>query len=183
MVDGEEKLIGRAIVGESSAFGLLYDGYQPKIYRFILVKVGHREEAEDLTHQVFLKAWQNIGAYQERGIPFSGWLYQIARNQVIDHYRTKKVHASLDLLEDEIPSEERLEHALESTFSLEQVRKVMKQLTPDQEDVLLMRFVDDLSIKDVAKTIKKSEGAVKLLQYRAIEKLKDLLETEHNDNG
>ena len=59
----------------------------------------------------------------------------------------------------------------------------MKQLTPDQEDVLLMRFVDDLSIKDVAKTIKKSEGAVKLLQYRAIEKLKDLLDTEHNDNG
>ncbi|MDP3947774.1 MAG: sigma-70 family RNA polymerase sigma factor [bacterium] len=193
MIDGEEKIVKRAIVGESSAFGLLYDEYQPRIYRFILVKVSHREEAEDLTHQVFLKAWQNIGNFRFRGIPFSGWLYQIARNQVIDHYRTKRTHVSLDVLldgdhrlergtasgkgahADEISSDGRLDIALESTLSMEQIRKVMAQLTDDQQDVLLMRFVDDLSIRDVAKALVKSDGAVKLLQHRAIEKLKELL--------
>lgn len=179
MIDGEEKLIQRAIGGESSAFGRLYDEYQPRIYRFVLVKVGHREEAEDLTHQVFLKAWQSIAAYEERGLPFSGWLYQIARNQVIDHYRTKRTHASLDLLEDELASEERIEQSLESALFMERIRKVMSGLTPDQEDVLLMRFVDDLPIRNVAKMLGKSEGAVKLLQYRAIERLKELLD----DNG
>src|SRR3989338_7246444 len=100
MVDGEEKLIGRAIVGESSAFGLLYDGYQPKIYRFILVKVGHREDAEDLTHQIFLKAWQHVDDYEPRGLPFGSWLYQIARNQIVDFYRTKKTHDPLESLEE-----------------------------------------------------------------------------------
>lgn len=179
MIDGEEKLIQRAIGGESSAFGRLYDEYQPRIYRFVLVKVGHREEAEDLTHQVFLKAWQSIAAYEERGLPFSGWLYQIARNQVIDHYRTKRTHAPLDLLEDGLASEERIEQSLESALFMERIRKVMSGLTPDQEDVLLMRFVDDLPIRNVAKMLGKSEGAVKLLQYRAIERLKELLD----DNG
>lgn len=175
MIDGEEKLIARAIVGESSAFGRLYDGYQPRIYRFILAKVSHREEAEDLTHQVFLNAWQRIGNFQHRGLPFSAWLYRIARNQVIDHYRAKRTHDSIDLLEDELPSGEHLERSLDSTLSLKQVQEVMTQLTGDQQDVLLMRFVDDLSTKDVAKTLGKSEGAIKLLQYRAIEKLKELL--------
>ena len=88
MLDGEKRIIQDAVGGEASAFGLLYDHYQPKIYRFVLVKVGRREEAEDLTHQIFLHALQNIGSYEHLGFPFSSWLYQIARNQIIDHYRT-----------------------------------------------------------------------------------------------
>src|ERR1700677_3343750 len=81
MIDGEEKLIQEAVRGDSSAFGLLYDHYQPMIYRFVAVKVGRREEAEDITHQVFMNAWQNIASYRHRGHPFSSWLYRIARNQ------------------------------------------------------------------------------------------------------
>src|SRR5271155_3376369 len=96
MIDGEEKLIKDAVRGDSSAFGLLYDHYQPMIYRFVVVKVGRREEAEDITHQVFMNAWQNVNDYRHRGYPFSSWLYRIARNQVIDHYRSKRETVSLE---------------------------------------------------------------------------------------
>ncbi len=99
MLDGEQKLIKDAVQGISSAFGSLYDHYQPMIYRSVLVKVGRREDAEDITHQVFLSAWQNIGGYKHRGYPFSSWLYQIARNQVIDHYRAKRDEVSLEKLD------------------------------------------------------------------------------------
>ena len=97
MIDGEEKLIQDAVKeGDSSAFGKLYDHYQPMIYRFVLIKVGRREEAEDITHQVFLQAWQNIRTYRHRGHPFGSWLYRIARNQVIDHYRSRKDDVPLE---------------------------------------------------------------------------------------
>ncbi len=77
MIDGDKQLIKRAIKGEASAFGSLYDKYQPQIYRFIYLKVGHREEAEDLTHQVFLKSWQSIDRFNFQGFPFSSWLMKL----------------------------------------------------------------------------------------------------------
>src|SRR5271168_2768290 len=99
MIDGEEKIVEKAVKGDSSAFGQLYDHYQPMIYRFVVVKVGRREEAEDITHQVFLSAWQGIKGYEHRGHPFSSWLYQIARNQVIDFYRSRRSDASIDVVD------------------------------------------------------------------------------------
>src|SRR3989344_4062244 len=101
MLDGEHIVIKRAIKGEASAFGLLYDHYEPMIYRFILIKVSHREEAEDLTHQVFLHAWRSIPSYQDLGFPFSSWLYRMARNQVIDFYRARKEQQSFEELSEE----------------------------------------------------------------------------------
>src|SRR3989344_5860742 len=101
MMDGEDKLIKRAIRGGASAFGSLYDYYQPKIYGFVLIKVGRREDAEDLTHQVFLSAFLNVKSYKDMGHPFSSWLYRIARNQVIDFYRTRKKEASLEQIDPE----------------------------------------------------------------------------------
>ena len=102
MLEGEKNLINRAKSGEAKAFGLLYDHYIPQIYRFIYLKVTNREEAEDLTHQVFMKAWQNINNYEERGFQFSSWLYQISRNQVIDFYRQKKQYLDLEAVDPEL---------------------------------------------------------------------------------
>ena len=87
MLEDEHNLVARAKEGEAEAFGLLYDFYMPRIYRFVLFKVGRREEAEDLTQGVFLKAWEHVEAYESRGYPFSSWLYRIARNTVTDHHR------------------------------------------------------------------------------------------------
>jgi len=102
MLEDERNLVARAKGGESEAFGLLYDFYMPRIYRFILFKVDRREEAEDLTHQTFLKAWESIEKYESRGYPFSSWLYRIARNNVIDQYRRSNPRISIEDISPEL---------------------------------------------------------------------------------
>ena len=179
MLDGEEQLIRSAVGGDSSAFGSLYDHYQPAIYRFIAVKVSSREEAEDITHHVFLSAWQRVSTYKHRGHPFSSWLYQIARNLVIDHYRSKHDDISLDKIDPDssiIPAVAQSDIAVK--MQLEKVHGAIKELKADSQDVILLRFVEDLPLKEVSAILKKSEGAVKLLQHRAIKELRKQLGDE-----
>jgi RNA polymerase sigma-70 factor (ECF subfamily) len=180
MLDGDKKLIKDAIMGEAEAFGLLYDRYQPQIYRFIYLKVSHREEAEDLTHQVFLKSWENIAEYESSNFPFSSWLYRIARNQTIDYYRTKKSHLSLEKEGGlEIENDERpLAELSDDLMDLEKIRKAIGYLSDDQQNVIILRFIEDLSPKETADIMGKTEGSVKLLQHRAIKKLKELTQNE-----
>jgi len=185
MLDGEQNLVKRAIRGDSSAFGTLYDHYQAAIYRFVAVKVGRREEAEDITHQVFLSAWQNVRGYKHRGHPFSSWLYQIARNQVIDFYRAQKNEVSLDKFDPEsfvLPASVHLD--LSVKLEMEKVHGAIKQLKVDYQDVIIMRFVEDISLKETAAILRKTEGAVKLLQHRAVRELKKILgeEDKEEDN-
>jgi len=176
MLDGEENLIKRAIKGEASAFGSLYDCYQPKIYRFVLIKVGRREEAEDLTHQTFLNAWQGMESYKHMGFPFSSWLYKIAKNQIADFYRSHKNETSLEKVDPEyFVAPASVQFETEEKMEMEKVVLAIRKLKPEYQDVIAIRFVEDLSIQEAAKALEKSEGAVKLLQHRAIKELKRLL--------
>lgn len=173
MIDGEEKLIQDAVKeGDSSAFGKLYDHYQPMIYRFVFVKVSRREEAEDITHQVFLQAWQNIRTYRHRGHPFGSWLYRIARNQVIDHYRSRKDDAPLEAADAEGIVYQTNQPDMSLQMDMERVMAAIHHLKPDYQDVVIFRFIEDLSIRETADAMHKTEGAVKLIQHRAIEELK-----------
>ena len=178
MLDGEEKLIASAIGGDSSAFGLLYDYYQPMIYRFVVLKVSRREEAEDITHQVFLNAWQNVRRYEHRGHPFSSWLYRIARNQIIDHYRAQKEEVSLEKLAlEDIAVLPQVSAADPSAkLETERVLRAVRKLKAEYQDVIILRFIEDLSIKETASALKKTEGAVKLMQHRAMQELKKMME-------
>lgn len=174
--EAEKELIRRAKEGESQAFGELYDHYSPQIYRFIFLKVGDKEETEDLTHQVFLKAYENMPAYENQGFPFSSWLYRIARNKVTDHYRTKKSNIPLESANPEIfigtaSASDMLDGVLES----ERVMKAVGTLKPEYQDVVIMRFVEGLSLKETADNMDKSVGAIKLIQYRAMQELKEKL--------
>ncbi len=189
MLDGiiEAKLIQDAVKGgDSSAFGQLYDHYQPMIYRFVLIKVGRREEAEDITHQVFLRAWQNIRNYRHRGHPFGSWLYRIARNQIIDHYRSRRDETNLDVLDTDGAAFWVSQPNLSAQLDMERAMKALRTLKPDHQDVIIFRFVEDLSIKEVAGAMQKTEGAIKLIQHRAIEELKkkmNIPEGGDNDHG
>jgi RNA polymerase sigma-70 factor (ECF subfamily) len=173
MLDGEEKLIQDAVKeGDSSAFGKLYDHYQPMIYRFVLVKIGRREEAEDIAHQVFLQAWQNIRTYRHRGHPFGSWLYRIARNQVIDHYRSRKDDLPLEAADAEDASRQVSQPDVSLRMDMERVMVAIRKLKLEYQDVIILRFVEDLSIRETADVMHKTEGAVKLIQHRAIEELR-----------
>jgi len=177
MLEGENNHIKQAQKGNSEGFGALYDHYMAPIYRFILMKVSSRQEAEDLAHDVFMSAWQNIHSYTPQGHPFSSWLYQIARNKVIDHYRLKKPTADIENIDSSfIKVLDASEQNIDFGFNLVKVRQAITKLTPDQQDVVIMRFIEDLTHQEIAAALERSEGAVRLLQHRAINNLKSLLE-------
>lgn len=176
-LDGEEKKnILNAINGEASAFGFLYNKYQPKIYRFIYFKVGHREEAEDLCHQVFLSAWQNITNYKHRGFSFSAWIYSIARNKIIDYYRLKKNFSDIEIEEVEAISGENPGRNFDSLVEKENLKKAIRRLLPDEQDIIILRFIEDTNLKETAKILNKSEISIRVKQHRAIKKLRKILD-------
>lgn len=185
MLEDEKQLIEKASGGDPVAFGLLYDHYLPKIYRFVLLKVGQREEAEDLTHQAFLRAWEHIARYADQGFPFGSWLYRIAKNIIIDHYRSfekRKRDVDLeDVMEQLIDTESSImDKTLDVKFDMELLMKAMERLKDVEQDVIIMRFVEDLPHEEVAEHIGKSVGATKLIQHRALKNLKVVLANNAN---
>jgi len=175
MLEEEKKYISQAQGGNHESFGIIYDHYVPQIYRFVFFKVSVKQVAEDLTHEIFLSAWQNIKNYKQKQFPISSWLYQIARNKVIDHYRTDKKNISIDaedFAEEALGFEE--QDSLDIPFAINKVKSLIKLLKPEYQEVLIMRYVEDLDHKEIASALKKSEGAVRLIQHRAINILKEL---------
>ncbi|MDO8601903.1 MAG: sigma-70 family RNA polymerase sigma factor [bacterium] len=180
MLEAEQDIVAAAKRGDALSFGKLYDHYVKPIYRFIAVKVSVRQEAEDLTHEVFLAAWQKLPSFTFQGFPFSSWLYRIARNRVIDHYRTKKQHADINEIDEKLLGMiDSHESGVDTALDLRKIYTAMKKLSADQQDVLILRFVDDLSPKEIAEVLDKTEGGVRIIQYRAIEILKKQLTTNN----
>ncbi len=181
MLENELNLIKQAQNSESEAFGTIYDYYLPKIYRFVLLKVSNREEAEDITHQVFLKAWTSIDSYKNRNLPFSSWLYKIARNAVIDHYRRTRLTLNIEDEEnnEELISRSDLSKELDLKTDIAEIYQLLSELKNIEQEVIVMRFVDDLPIKAVAQALQKTEGAIKLIQHRALSSLKDKINKNH----
>ncbi len=178
MLEAEQDIVAAAKKGDAISFGKLYDHYVKPIYRFIAVKVSVRQEAEDLTHEVFLTAWQKLPSFTFRGFPFSSWLYRIARNRVIDHYRTKKQHADINEVDEGLLGiTDSHEAGVDTALTLSKIYEAMKGLNADQQDVLILRFVDDLSPAEIAEVLDKSEGAVRIIQHRAVETLKKKLKS------
>jgi len=176
MMEGEQNLVESARKGDSEAFGALYDYYLPRIYRFVLFKVQGREQAEDITQHTFLKAWENIRGYKPQGHPFGSWLYRIARNTVIDHYRKQGAHLDIQEVSPEsLGVDNTLVAKLEIKIQWEEVIDAIGELKEVEQDVLIMRFVEDMPHIEVAKAVDKSESAVKVIQHRALKKLKESL--------
>ncbi len=175
-VQQEESLVRLARQGDAQAFAQLYEAYFDKIYRYIHLKVGRQGEAEDLTQQVFLNAYQSIASYQWKGAPFSSWLFRIAHNQVIDHIRKASREKNLPLKE--MPASMEADPTLlaEQRLNLQQLAIAARQLSPAQQEVLSLRFAGGLSIAEVARSMGKSEGAIKALQHSALIKLRQILQ-------
>lgn len=172
----ETQLIEQAKSGNADAFAGLYDVYIDDVYRFILHRVGNKQTAEDLTSQVFLKAWDNLGRYKMRGLPFGAWLFRIARNIVIDHYRTHKNTLPLEAEAMTKPDPKaNVAREVERRLEGEWLQTVLQRLTEDQREVLTLKFINGLKTGEVAKIMGKRQGAIRALQMRALQTLADLL--------
>ncbi len=177
MANQEKTLAERAAKRDQYAFAKLYDLYVDKIYKYIYYKSGRTDEAEDLTAQVFMKAWEAIGNYKWEGYPFSTWLYRIAHNQMIDYYRTHRETFPLDTARARESGTDPFEHA-ERTFTSTQIRNALHHLTHDQQRVIVLRFLEGYSTSEVAAIMDKDPDAIRALQHRALRALQPWMNEE-----
>lgn len=157
--------------GKLDDFGLLYDRYIRKIYDFIYFKTHHKETAEDLCSKTFMKALEKIGTCDVSKGSFSSWVYRIARNTVIDHYRTKKFTLDIDDAWDLSTGEDILKD-LENKQKFEHVEKFLKTLKPEHRDLVMLRVWSGLSYKEIAQITGKSEDSCKMTFSRVISKVR-----------
>lgn len=161
---------------DPEAFGQLYDLYFARIHSYIYRRVGDRPLAEDLTADTFFRALKAIKRYEWRGMPFSAWLYRIASNTVTDHFRSSRAtNVPLDEQWGLQDAGEQPEDAALRIDRMEEILQAVRTLSPDQQDVVLLRFQGDLRLREIADIVGKSEGAVKALMFRALHTLRGRL--------
>jgi len=170
---------------DPDVYGKLYDIYVDEIYRFIYFKVASKEEAEDLTGEVFLKTWQYINGENSKVIDnLRAFLYQTARNTVIDFYRTKGLRKeSLDesceenerLKVDVADPKQDLAEKIELSSDFEAAKKALQKIKGEYREVIMLRFVEEMNIKEVAEILGKPEGSVRVLLHRAVTSLKEVM--------
>jgi RNA polymerase sigma-70 factor (ECF subfamily) len=182
-MDGEtlDRLVQEAQRGDPGAFGQIFDEFHGPIYRFIASRVGRPSDAEDLTQLVFVKALEALPRYQARGVPFGGWLFRLARNATIDHIRTRRDHDELDEATDRHTDESSPETLAILRTDLDDMAAALRLLTPDQREVIALRFFAGLSSREAADLMGRQEGTIRGLQFRAIAALRTALSVTTED--
>jgi RNA polymerase sigma-70 factor (ECF subfamily) len=174
-------LVERAQAGEAEAFGLIYDRYVDTVFRFIYFRVGNRQLAEDLTADTFLRALKRIGSFTWQGRDLGAWLVTIARNLVADHFKSGRYRLEvtsgdvLDADREDRGPEGSPEAAVVDHITNVALLTAVKQLNPEQQECIVLRFLHGFSVAETAQTMGKNEGAIKALQYRAVRALARLL--------
>ena len=182
-MDGEtlDRLVAEAQAGDAEAFGRIFDEFHGAIYRFVASRVGRPSDAEDLTQLVFVKAIEALPRYEARGVPFGGWLFRLARNTAIDYLRTHREHADLADVAGRATEDRGPESITILRTDLEAVAGALGRLTPDQREVISLRFFAGLSPKETGDLMGRHEGTIRGLQFRAIESLRRSLGVKDKD--
>ncbi len=171
-----EVLVEKVQKGDMQAFSKLYDYYVEKIYKYFYFKTG-QEEAFDLTETVFLKVWDNIRAYRRKtGSSFSSWLFRIAHNLLVDHYRLTQTSLELDPNRPDIKTDNSPVFLAEQSLSRRSLKEAMSKLKDDYREVITLAFINGLDNPELAQILKKSEGTLRVLKFRALKELKRILQ-------
>ena len=176
--------LARAAQGDSEAFGILYDRYVGRIYNYIFYRTGNQHDAEDLTSRVFTRAMKSIPKYEDRGLPFSAWLYRIAHNLVANWHRDNSRRQIVELDDSirmpgrQVQPESVVVRSEQEEFLLNLVNK----LPEDRQQLLILKFVDHLSNAEIGEVMDKTEGAIKSLYHRTLMSLRDEVETLDPDH-
>jgi RNA polymerase sigma-70 factor, ECF subfamily len=183
MAEDEASAVEAAIAGDAAAFASLYDRHVGRVYRQCYYRLGNRADAEDLTQQTFLQAWEALPRYRRTGAPFLAWLLTISH-----HLAVSKQRQSRDVTEPEqeapaTDAQDDPEAVALGRLAGDCVRLAILQLTPDRQQVILLRFIEGYAVDEVATALGKSANHVRVLQYRALRDLRRLLGQEYGNPG
>jgi len=180
----DEDALTRAAAGDSEAFGVLYDRYVGRIYNYIYYRTGNQHDAEDLTSRVFTRAMKHITNYQDRGVPFSAWLYRIAHNLVANWHRDNSRRQEITLddayrmgSDGELP-----EYSLIRTEEEKALLNVIRHLPEDRQQLLILKFVEHLSNAEIGQIMGRTEGAIKSLYHRTLLSLRSEVKTQDSSH-
>jgi RNA polymerase sigma-70 factor (ECF subfamily) len=178
--DSEDHLVQQAIQRDRTAFTALYDRHVDQVYRHVYYKVSNQADAEDITQEAFVKAWKAIHKYKRTEAPFVAWLITIARNLIADHYKRRPNLVNLDELVEQAPPQPLSdpERLAEVSFNRDVVKQAVLKLEGDKQKVIMMRFIDGFSYEEIALALNKSEGAIRVIQYRALNELRRWVKRE-----
>jgi len=171
MENDDLSLISACQAGDGQAFGQLYDRYFKKIYSFVYYKISHKENTEDLVAETFYKALNNLVKFDSRKGSFSSWLYRIARNTVIDHYRTNKNFQDIEEISDvsfSITADDDLDRAAQ----ISEIKDKLNRLSDTQREIIVLRVWQQLSYKEISEIVGKSEANCKMIFSRSIKELR-----------
>lgn len=184
----DDLALAQATQGDGEAFGVLYDRYVGRIYNYIYYRTGNVYDAEDLTERVFYRALKHIPKYHNRGLPFSAWLYRIAHNLVANWHRDNSRRKEIPLDDGlsqphhaDLPEQE-----LMQSEERERLLRIIRRLPPERQQLILLKFVDDLSNAEIGQIMGRTEGAIKSLYHRTLLSLRDDLDelkSEVDGNG
>jgi RNA polymerase sigma-70 factor (ECF subfamily) len=167
-------LVDRAKAGDAEAFGRIYDRFQPEIVRYLTHRTGDAEAAQDLAQQVFLKAWQAIPRYEHRGAPFRAWLYRMAHNQMVDHFRARR--PTVDVADVDLPEDPEAETLVLTQEMHGYLRSALERLSEDHRQVLVLRFLMEKSAREIGEIMGRKEVTIRGLQMRALQALRREIE-------
>ena len=177
----EEEVLARASQGDRDSFGQLYERYVERIYNYVYYRTGNSHDAEDLTARVFQRAMNHIKNYTDRGVPFSAWLYRIAHNLVANWHRDRSRKQEIPL--DELPilptKGDHPERNLVRSQEQESLLRMIRKLPPERQNLLILKFVENMSNAEIGAIMDRSEGAVKSLYHRTLLALRDQLEDQN----
>ncbi len=175
-VQGERAIVDAARTGDEAALAELYNLYFPRVYRYILARTGNTYDAEDLTEEVFLRVLDAIERFQWREAPFSAWLFRIAHNAVISQRRKEGARGKSSPLSEALPvNSQGPDEMVENRLALNEIMKAAETLPEAQRRVIGLRFAAGLTVAETARAMDKGEGNVKVIQHKAIAKLREML--------
>ena len=176
MTPEEAELIKRAKAGDSQAVSQLYRAHAQKIYRYIAYRVPTTSDAEDLTSEVFMRMLEGLATYEIMDVPFEAWLYRIASHRVADFFRSRSRQKQVIELHETIANDDPMpEENLQKQQEFKKLRGALEYLNQEQQDVLILRFIENKSHQEVADILDKSHSAVRTIQHRALVRLSQLL--------
>lgn len=175
-----EDVLKKAVDGDLDAFSLLYKENVQRIYNYVYYRTGNQHDAEDITARVFQRALGHIQKYEDKGVPFSAWLYRIAHNLVANWHRdrSRKQEISIDDVPLQVPKYELPESSIIRNQEISGLMTYVRTLPADRQMLLILKFVDDLTNIEIAEIMGKSEGAIKSLYHRTLLQLRDRMDKD-----